>query len=56
MKKLISIIASGLLLVSCIDTVILPDDKTVEEDFWQTKNSSLSTKVKKSLSFKYLLT
>lgn len=38
MKKLISIIASGLLLVSCIDTVILPDDKTVEEDFWQTKN------------------
>ena len=38
MKKIISIIASGLLLVSCIDTVILPDDKTVEEDFWQTKN------------------
>ena len=22
---------------SCVDTVILPDDKTVEEDFWQTK-------------------
>lgn len=38
MKKIISIIASSLLLVSCIDTVILPDDKTVEEDFWQTKN------------------
>ena len=38
MKKIVSIIVSGLLLVSCIDTVILPDDKTVEEDFWQTKN------------------
>lgn len=24
-------------LVSCVDTIILPDDKTVEEDFWQTK-------------------
>ena len=22
---------------SCVDTVILPDDKTVEEDFWKTK-------------------
>ena len=38
MKKIVSIIVSGLLLVSCIDTVILPDDKTVEEDFWQTKS------------------
>ena len=38
MKKIISIIVSGLLLVSCLDTVILPDDKTVEEDFWQTKS------------------
>ncbi len=24
-------------MVSCVDTVLLPDDKTVEEDFWQTK-------------------
>lgn len=23
---------------SCVDTVILPDDKTVDEDFWQTKS------------------
>lgn len=23
---------------SCVDTVILPDDKTVDEDFWKTKN------------------
>ena len=38
MKKIVSIIVSGLLLVSCVDTVILPDDKTVEEDFWQTKS------------------
>jgi hypothetical protein len=26
-----------LTLTSCIDTIILPDDKTVEEDFWKTK-------------------
>lgn len=26
-----------ILFASCVDTVILPDDKTVEEDFWQTK-------------------
>ena len=38
MKKIISIIATGLMLVSCIDTIILPDDKTEEEDFWQTKS------------------
>lgn len=37
MKKIVSILLSGLAMVSCIDTVILPDDKTVEEDFWQTK-------------------
>ena len=37
MKKIISILLSGLAMVSCIDTVILPDNKTVEEDFWQTK-------------------
>ncbi|MBR0047957.1 MAG: RagB/SusD family nutrient uptake outer membrane protein [Prevotella sp.] len=24
-------------LTSCLDTIILPDDKTVDEDFWQTK-------------------
>lgn len=24
--------------MSCVDTVLLPDDKTVEEDFWQTKS------------------
>jgi len=25
-------------LTSCVDTVILPDDKTVDEDFWKTKS------------------
>ena len=24
--------------ISCVDTVILPDDKTVDEDFWKTKS------------------
>lgn len=38
MKKIVSIIIAGLTMVSCVDTVLLPDDRTVEEDFWQTKN------------------
>lgn len=25
-------------MASCVDTVLLPDDKTVEEDFWKTKS------------------
>ena len=25
-------------LTSCVDTIILPNDKTVEEDFWKTKS------------------
>ena len=25
-------------LTSCLDTIILPEDKTVDEDFWKTKN------------------
>ena len=37
MKKYISIILVSLLTVSCVDTVLLPDDKTVDEDFWKTK-------------------
>ncbi len=27
-----------LLFSSCVDTILIPDDKTVEEDFWQTKS------------------
>ena len=37
MKKYILMIVSSLMLVSCLDTIILPDDKTVDEDFWKTK-------------------
>lgn len=43
MKKNIYYIFSTLFvafatLTSCVDTVILPDDKTVDEDFWKTKD------------------
>ena len=38
MKKYLSIILASLFMVSCVDTVLLPDDKTVDEDFWQTKS------------------
>lgn len=38
MKKIVSIILSGLAMVSCVDTILLPDNKTVKEDFWQTKS------------------
>lgn len=38
MKKYILMIVSSLMLVSCLDTIILPDDKTVDEDFWKTKS------------------
>ena len=38
MKKYILMIASSLMLVSCLDTIILPDDKTVDEDFWKNKS------------------
>ena len=29
-------------LTSCLDTIILPDDKTVDEDFWKTKEDVAS--------------
>lgn len=38
MKKILYIIAVSLGMVSCVDTVILPDDKIVDEDYWQTKS------------------
>ena len=37
MKKYISMILACMALVSCVDTIILPDDKTVDEDFWKSK-------------------
>ena len=33
MKKYILMLASSLMLVSCVDTIILPDDKTVDEAY-----------------------
>ena len=39
MKKYILMFVSSLMLVSCLDTIILPDDKTVDEDFWKTKDN-----------------
>lgn len=38
MKNILSIILTGLIAVSCVDTALLPDDKTVDEDFWKTKS------------------
>ena len=37
MKKYIYLLI-GLVLSSCVDTVILPDNKTVDEDYWQKKS------------------
>ena len=38
MKKYISMIVAGLMLASCVETLILPDDKKVDEDFWKSKS------------------
>ncbi len=38
MKKIFSIILASMAMVSCVDTVILPDNKTVDDDFWQKKS------------------
>ena len=38
MKKIFSILLTSVLMVSCVDTVILPESKTVDEDMWQTKS------------------
>ncbi len=38
MKKYILMAVASMSLVSCLDTVILPDDITVGEDFWQKKS------------------
>ena len=37
-KRAVYVFLAPLFLVSCLDTIILPDDKTVDEDFWQTKS------------------
>lgn len=38
MKKIFSIILASIAMTSCVDTVILPDNKTVDEDYWQKKS------------------
>ena len=38
MKKILSIIFASIAMVSCVDTVILPDNKTVDDDYWQKKS------------------
>ena len=38
MKKIFPIILASIAMNSCVDTVILPDNKTVDEDFWQKKS------------------
>ena len=38
MKKIFSIILASITMSSCVDTVILPDNKTVDEDYWQKKS------------------
>lgn len=38
MKKYILFILSGFLTTSCIDTVVLPDDITIGEDMWKSRD------------------
>ena len=38
MRKYILCALSGLLMASCVDTQVLPDDMIVEEDYWKTRN------------------
>lgn len=37
MKKIFSILLASLALSSCVDTVILPDNKILDEDYWKKK-------------------
>ena len=38
MKKYLSMILAAFLATSCMDMELLPNDKTVDEDFWQSKS------------------
>ena len=38
MKKIFSILLASLALSSCVDTVILPDNKILAEDYWKKKS------------------
>lgn len=41
-SRLMILASTPFLFASCLDTIILPDDKTVDEDFWQTKEQVAS--------------
>jgi len=41
-KRVALVLLAPLFLSSCLDTIILPDDKTVDEDFWKTKSDVAS--------------
>ena len=38
MKKYIGLFFAAAMMSSCVDTIIVPYDKTVEEDYWQSKS------------------
>lgn len=38
MKKYLSMILAAGLMSACMDMELLPNDKTVDEDFWQSKS------------------
>ena len=38
MKKIFSILLASVALTSCVDTVILPENVTVDDDFWKKKS------------------
>ena len=42
MKKYILFLLSGMLMTSCIDTEVLPNDVVIGEDFWKTKDDVTS--------------
>lgn len=37
-SKALLLATCSMMTVSCVDTLILPDDKTVDEDFWKSKS------------------
>lgn len=37
-RSIFSIVLTSIVMTSCVDTVILPDNKIVDEDFWQKKS------------------
>ena len=40
--KIMCVVGMTCTMTSCLDTIILPDDKTVDEDFWKTKGDVAS--------------